>query len=122
MLKIFLDDIRTPPDSSWLVVRSVENFQDTVLGRSIPITEISFDHDLGDKVPDGYDAAKWFVELAMHDKEIAQNLKRIIVHSDNTPGRENIAAYFESARTHDVFNDDLIIERSPAMLNNRVSK
>ncbi len=116
MLKIYLDDIRTPTDSSWLVVRSVEKFQDTVLGRSIPITDLSLDHDLGDKVPDGYDAAKWFVDLAMNDKEIAQNLKMIIVHSDNTPGRENIAAYFESARSHGIFNDDLIVKRSPAML------
>lgn len=120
MLKIYLDDIRTPPDSSWLVVRSVEDFKKRILSTSMPITELSFDHDLGDKVPDGYDAAKWFVELAMDDKEIAQNLKIVIAHSDNPPGRENIAAYFESARAHDVFNDDLIVERRPAMLNNRV--
>lgn len=122
MLKIYLDDIRTPSDSSWLVVRSVEDFKERVLSASIPITALSFDHDLGDKVPDGYDATKWFVELAMDNEEIAQNLKIVIAHSDNPPGRENIAAYFESARAHSVFSDDLVVERRPAMLNNPVSK
>lgn len=122
MLKIYLDDIRTPPDSSWLVVRSVEDFKNRILSASVPITDLSFDHDLGDKVPDGYDAAKWFVEYAMDNEQIAQNLKTVIVHSDNTPGRENIAAYFESARAHSVFSDDLVVERRPAMLNNRVLK
>lgn len=116
-MKIYLDDIRNPPDSSWLVVRSVEAFKKRILSAPIPITDLSFDHDLGDKVPDGYDATKWFVELAMDNEEIAQNLKMVIAHSDNTPGRENIAAYFESARAHDVFNDNLIIARRPAMLN-----
>jgi len=116
MLKIYLDDIRSPVDSNWLVVRSVDDFKKRVLSTSVPITELSLDHDLGDKVPDGYDAAKWFVEYAMDNEEIAQNLKIVIAHSDNTPGRENIAAYFESAKAHDVFNDDLVIERRPAML------
>ncbi len=117
MLKIYLDDIRTPPDSSWLVVRSVEDFKERILSASVSITELSFDHDLGDKVPDGYDAAKWFVDYVMDNEEIAQNLKIVIAHSDNTPGRENIAAYFESARAHGIFGDDLVIERRPAMLN-----
>lgn len=121
-MKIYLDDIRNPPDSSWLVVRSVEAFKERILSAPIPITELSLDHDLGDKVPDGYDATKWFVELVMDNEEIAQNLKVVIAHSDNTPGRENIAAYFESARAHGIFNDDLVVERRPSMLNNRVLK
>jgi len=116
MLKIYLDDIRSPTDSSWLVVRSVEDFKNRILSTSVPITDLSFDHDLGEDVSDGYDAAKWFVEYAMDNEEVAQNLKMVIVHSDNTPGRENIAAYFESAKAHNVFNDDLVIERRPAML------
>lgn len=122
MLKIYLDDIRTPPDNSWLVVRSVDDFKQRILSTSMPITELSFDHDLGEDVSDGYDAAKWFVEYAMDNEEVAQNLKAVIAHSDNTPGRENIAAYFESARTHGIFNDDLTIKRRPSMLNNRALK
>jgi len=119
MLQIYLDDIRTPHDSHWLVVRSVEDFKERVLSAPIPIIAFSFDHDLGENVPTGYDAAKWFVEYAMDNKEVAQNLKTVIVHSDNTPGRENIAAYFESAKAHDFFGDDLIIERRPVMLDDR---
>lgn len=121
-MKIFLDDIRNPLDSSWLVVRSVEAFKERILSAPIPITALSFDHDLGDKVPDGYDAAKWFVEYAMDNEEIAQNLKMVVSHSDNTPGRENIAAYFESAKGHGIFSDDLVIERRPSMLDKRVLK
>lgn len=115
-MKVFLDDMRSPPDMTWTLVRSYDEFVNLIQSNNL-ITHLSFDHDLGDEVHDGYNATKWFVELAMDNKEIALNLKIVIAHSDNTPGRENIAAYFESARAHGIFNDDLIVKRRPAMLN-----
>ena len=47
--KIYLDDVRTPVDPSWTVVRNYEQFVDTVTYIGLEnIDVISLDHDLGD--------------------------------------------------------------------------
>ena len=83
-IKIYLDDIRTPVDSSWVVVRSFDEFVAKVLEIGLDhIEEISLDHDLGDSAKSeyfqntrwsssinyenisektGYDVAKWLVD------------------------------------------------------------
>ena len=61
MRKLYLDDICSPPDSSWIVVRSHDEFVAWIQTHGTP-DEISFDHDLGDGVPTGMDCAKWIVE------------------------------------------------------------
>ena len=118
-MKIFLDDIRNPPDSSWLVVRSVEDFKERILSAPIPITELSFDHDLGVKdphnltnqelAPTGMDAAKWFIEQCLDDLDLAGNLQSIHVHSSNPPGVKNITSLFRSARKQGIFDESLNI-------------
>ena len=82
--KIYLDDIRTPLDSSWIVVRNYSEFIDKVKEIGLNnIDIISFDHDLGDSAIEeymrnviknykidynnitektGYDAIKWLVD------------------------------------------------------------
>lgn len=115
-MKIYLDDIRMPYDSSWTLARHGTEFKTLITSEFEPITEISFDHDLGENESSGYDLTKWFVEYAMDHPKITENLERVIIHSDNTPGRENIAGYFESAKAHGVFNNDLDVIRAPAML------
>ena len=82
--RIYLDDIRTPLDSSWIVVRNYNEFIDTVKKIGLNnIDIISFDHDLGDSAIEeymrnainnytidynnitektGYDAIKWLVD------------------------------------------------------------
>lgn len=82
--KIYLDDIRTPLDPSWIVVRNFEEFVEKVSELGLEsISEISLDHDLGDSAKNeyfqntrwsssvnysnidektGYDAAKWLVD------------------------------------------------------------
>jgi hypothetical protein len=82
--KIYLDDIRTPLDSSWIVVRNYNEFIDKVKEIGLNnIDIISFDHDLGDSAIEeymrnviknykidysnitektGYDAIKWLVD------------------------------------------------------------
>lgn len=83
-LYIYLDDIRTPKESNWIVVRSYEQFVDKVLEVGLQnVHTISLDHDLGDtamqeyyrnvrtnykldysniKERTGYDCAKWLVD------------------------------------------------------------
>lgn len=81
--RIYLDDIRTPIDKDWLVVRNYNEFVNLVdkIGLN-NISVISLDHDLGDTAMEeyfnnvsknykldynnieektGYDAAKWLV-------------------------------------------------------------
>ena len=84
MKKIYLDDIRTPLDKEWVVVRNYSEFVTKVQDIGLEnISEISLDHDLGDTAMDeyfnnvqpnytlnydnikektGYDCAKWLVE------------------------------------------------------------
>lgn len=80
--RLFLDDVRDPPDDSWAVVRSYEEFVDYIETNGVPDL-ISFDHDLGDGVPTGMDCAKFLV-----DNQLL--VKGFQVHSANTPGRKNI--------------------------------
>lgn len=84
MKKIYLDDIRTPLDKEWIVVRNYSEFITKVQDIGLEnISEISLDHDLGDTAMDeyyrnvrpnykldydnikektGYDCAKWLIE------------------------------------------------------------
>lgn len=81
--RIYLDDIRTPIDKDWLVVRNFHEFVNLVNKIGLNnISVISLDHDLGDTAMEeyfnnvsknykldynnieektGYDAAKWLV-------------------------------------------------------------
>ena len=82
-VKIYLDDVRTPVDKDWLVVRNFHEFVNLVNKVGLTnISLISFDHDLGDSAMQeyfnnvsknykldyenieektGYDAGKWLV-------------------------------------------------------------
>ena len=111
-MKLFLDDIRQPYDSEWIVARNFSEFKD-IIQNSTTIEEISFDHDLGQNEISGHDIAKWFVNHCMDHDQISKHLRRIIVHSDNPPGRENIAGFLESARSFGVFDGSLMIIRQP---------
>lgn len=86
MAKLFLDDIRSPPDDSWTVVRSFQEFRNYILNNKMPDL-ISFDHDLGadddGPLPTGMDCAKWLVKEGFL-------INDFLVHSANPVGRANI--------------------------------
>lgn len=87
-MKLFLDDIRNPPDSSWEVVRSYSEFVEWVQANGLP-DQISFDHDLGleedqpSRTRDGYDACKWMLENYGIPEAVT-------VHSKNPVGKKRI--------------------------------
>jgi len=113
MKKLFLDDCRNPPDSSWDVVRSYAAFVEYVEKNGVPDV-ISFDHDLGAEhykeysrienarlegriesiqyhsfeEKTGYDCAKWLVERGTLPQTV-------YVHSLNPVGRKNILFIME---------------------------
>lgn len=86
-MKIFLDDIRNPPSDSWKLVRTAQEAIEAL--KTGKVEWISLDHDLGENQPTGYDVVKWI------EKEVFTNNftpPRILIHSMNTVGVDNIKA------------------------------
>lgn len=54
-IRIYLDDVRTPIEQDWIVVRSYQEFKDKVMEIGLKnIHMISLDHDLGDSAMSEY--------------------------------------------------------------------
>lgn len=101
--KLFIDDIRNPPDDSYAVARSVIEAQLMISFYGMP-NFISFDHDLGidesgDILPSGYDLAKWIVEMDMNGAIVLSDSFDFTIHSMNPIGAGNIRAYLDNYLT-----------------------
>ena len=87
-MKLYLDDLRDPPDASWTLIRTPA--EAIALLRTGKVTEISFDHDLGiqdGRELSGYEVLVWIeeqVQLHGWDPPIMR------VHSANPPGHERL--------------------------------
>jgi hypothetical protein len=112
---LYLDDIRTPVDDTWMVVRSYDEFVKTITLYGLDSFEmISLDHDLGEGAmkeyftnvrynynldynnineKTGYDCAKWLVSESIN-KEIP--LPLVYVHSANPIGSANMMGYINN--------------------------
>lgn len=98
--KLYLDDIRTPKDPTFVISRTVKDAQNLVHTCGVPIF-VSFDHDLGMNdackvLPSGYDFAKWLVEKDMDGIISIPKKFTFTVHSANPVGAENIRIYLRS--------------------------
>ena len=96
MVSLFLDDERFPPEKGeWSIVRSYEEAVQYCIDNGCP-SYASFDHDLGDNSPTGYDFAKWLVESDMEDEGgfIPSDFS-FYVHSQNPVGAKNIQMYLD---------------------------
>jgi hypothetical protein len=105
MVKIYLDDLRTPVDQTWIVCRNYDEFVKKVdeIGFA-KINTISLDHDLGDTAMQeyfrnvsknyvldygnisektGYDCAKWLVDKFYLENPERDDLER--KHKKQTP-------------------------------------
>jgi hypothetical protein len=116
MKRIYLDDIRTPVESGWEVVRNYDQFVSTVMYIGLDTIElISLDHDLGDTAmkewhtnvyhnytldynniteKTGMDCAKWLVEQWMNGEKVVD----VFTHSANAIGSANIMGYINNYR------------------------
>jgi hypothetical protein len=114
-LNLYLDDVRTPVEPDWIVVRDYDAFVSTIMYHGLDAFEtISLDHDLGDEAmteyynnvqnnykldyenireKTGYDAAKYLVNESI-DKGIP--LPQVYVHSANPIGSANIMGYINN--------------------------
>lgn len=86
-MKIFLDDIRKPPDETWTVARTAGQAIN-MLARNI-VTEISLDHDLGKKNSTGYDVLLWIERKVFCDYYIPP---LIMIHTANPAARIRMEA------------------------------
>ena len=116
MKKIYLDDVRTPVDKDWIVVRSYDEFVEKINEIGLENIElISLDHDLGDSAIDewkrnvytnytidynnitektGMDCIKWLVNEWMNGKRIVD----VVVYSHNAIGSGNMMGYINNYR------------------------
>ena len=91
MIKLWLDDIRNPPDELWTWVKTYDEALEYITKNVV--SEISFDHDLGTKLT-GYSVAKAIEHYAYYD--MVQQMVWSI-HSANPVGRKNIEQAMKSA-------------------------
>lgn len=95
MYKLFLDDLRTPPDADWIICRTADEFTHTIETMQLPCI-ISFDHDLGleydinNSEKNGYWCVKWLVNYCIDNNLVLPIIK---VHSQNPIGKANIISY-----------------------------
>ena len=114
-VRIYLDDIRTPLETDWIICRNYEEFVQKVSDTGLENIElISLDHDLGqtaireyfkntsknyiidyDNIHEktGYDCTKWIVNKSI-EEEI--DLPTITVHSANPVGSANMMGYINN--------------------------
>lgn len=112
--RIYLDDVRTPIETDWVVVRSYDEFVAKVNEIGLEnIQYISLDHDLGDSAmkewhtnvyvnykldynniteKTGMDCAKWLVEQWLNGKPVVE----VYTHSANAIGSANIMGYINN--------------------------
>ena len=125
MRRIYLDDIRTPTELGWVVVRDYSEFVKRVEEIGLEnIVEISLDHDLGDSAMQeyfnnvapnytlnydnitektGYDCAKWLVQHfydknpeAVGNRSSKAYFPEVYTHSANPIGSANIMGYINN--------------------------
>ena len=90
--RLWLDDIRHPPDTSWWWVRTYEEAVEYL--QRWQVVEVSLDHDLGTQRT-GYDVA-CYIEQQAFNGELQEPIKWYI-HSQNTVGAENMRAALRQA-------------------------
>lgn len=89
-MKLFVDDIRNPPDGSWFLTRNYNEAIDIL--QSCKVSVVSLDHDLGNG-KSGYDVAKWIEkQVFLHQIQAPE----ILCHSQNPVGKRNILAVAEA--------------------------
>lgn len=95
---LYVDDMRTPIDNRWTIVRSYNEFKYFIeTNGNHNIETISFDHDLGDTNSEhemtGMDCAKFLINYFMDNN---CTIPEMYVHSDNNVGSENIIKYINN--------------------------
>jgi len=135
--RIYLDDVRTPTQGNWVLVKTYEEFIDKVKEVGFDnIDYVSLDHDLGDeaimeyhtnvapnfkldynniKEKTGLDAAKWLVEQWMNGNSIF----KVLTHSANPIGSANIIGYINNYLKNIEHEQTCVRVRIPSIILNK---
>lgn len=89
-MKVYLDDLRNPKHQGWTVVRSYDEAVALCEKHGCPATW-SFDHDLGNNAPTGYDFVKWLIDTDLDNPGFIPDTFSFNVHSANPVGAVNIS-------------------------------
>lgn len=87
-MKLFVDDLRDPPDDSWQVARSTS--EAVRMCQAIWPSDLALDHDLG-----GDDRIMDFLKILQEMGE-GRPIPSWTVHSANPVGRKNIESFMNS--------------------------
>lgn len=88
-MKLWLDDVRKPPDDFWVWCKSYKEFCHALGCSATAFEIISLDHDLGQGEKMGYDCFKYLEEDFHGGTHIAD---KVVCHSMNPVGKEKIEA------------------------------
>lgn len=88
-MRLFIDDLRSPPSEDFIVARSSLDAIEAVKQHGWP-TFISFDHDLG-----GDDTTMVFLRMLVNLWQ-GQPIPDYMIHSANPVGSMNIHSFMES--------------------------
>lgn len=94
MLQIWLDDVRNPPDETWLVFRTAEDLITFLKTNKDEIACLSLDHDLGEGRMTGYGAISWIEERVVEGLMVPP--LKMLIHSANPVGAKRISQAIES--------------------------
>jgi hypothetical protein len=93
-MKLWIDDLRTPPDDSWTWAKT--STQALFLLATRKVTEVSFDHDLGGD-DTSMRVAQYIERLAFEGRRAPPKWD---VHSQNPVGKENLIKTLASAERY----------------------
>lgn len=94
-MKVYLDDVRTPPSECWVLVKTSADA--IILLETGQVTHLSLDHDLGDDCyGNGYIVACWLENKVATDATFV--LPDVTIHSANPVGRAKMQAALDSAK------------------------
>lgn len=104
---LFIDDERYPSyevpiGSRWVAVTNMADAIRYIEAAGYP-HYISFDHDLGEDEPTGYDFAKWLINMDMEHDVLPEEFN-YFVHSKNPIGAENIKRLLDNYIAHKKLN------------------
>jgi hypothetical protein len=86
-MKLFVDDIRQPPDNTWIVATTAKKAIQVLNMNKVQV--LSLDHDLGDPDETGYTIICWVEEQTVTNPNFHLP-ETILVHSANPVGSQKI--------------------------------
>jgi len=96
-MKLWIDDIRVPPDDEWVWVKNYDDARRYITINWYEITDISLDHDLGENSKTGYDILV-YIEGYLATGGRTCPWITFNVHSANPVGCKNMEAAIQSIK------------------------